>query len=386
MEFRLSKEDEIFREEVRKFLAKEVSPELVDEYNFRMMGRPAYTPLFWELFRKLGKKGWLGLALPKEYGGAGETFMKRFILLDEMDYLRVSMIPPSTNVIAPVLLSHGSEEQKREFLPRICRGEIEFNLGYTEPGAGSDLSNIQTRAVEDGDYFVVNGQKVFNSFAKTCHYHWLVVRTGNPGDPGRKALSILIIDAKTPGISIRPMYAMARHITYEVFFDNVRVPKKNLVGQKNQAFQYVVEGVELERVWFVGGVRRTVEELVAYAKETEQYSNPLIRQKLAEMQILVKVGYLLGYRAVWMQDKGKMPTYEAGMFKLFATELEQRVANVGMQLLGLKGQLEEGSKWAPLQGEIEHLYEGSPASTIWGGTSEVNRNFIALVGLRLPRG
>lgn len=384
MEFRLSKEDERFCTEVKEFLAKEVSTELVDEYNYRMMGRPAYTPLFWELFRKLGAKGWLGIALPKEYGGSGGTYLQRFIILDEMDYLRVSMIPPSTNVIAPVLLSHGSEEQKREFLPRICRGEIEFNLGYTEPGAGSDLSSIQTRATEDGGDFVVNGQKMFNSFAQVCQYHWLVVRT-DPSAPGRKALSLLIIDARTPGITVRPMHALARHITYEVFFDNVRVPKKNLVGEKNHGFQYVVEGVELERVWMIGGVRRTIEQLVAYAKESGQNTNPLLRQKLAEMQIEVELGYLLGYRAVWMQDKGLIPTYEAGMFKLFATELEQRVANVGMQIMGLGGQLEEGSKWAPLQGEMEHLYEGSPACTIWGGTSEVNRNFIALVGLRLPR-
>jgi len=388
VDFYLSEEAERFRQEVREFLDREVTPELVAEFE---VGRPAYGPLGWEMYRKLGAKGWLGIGLPEEYGGSGGSFLQRIILTNELDYRRIVYLPPATNVVAPIIVKYGTEEQKREFVPRICRGEIEFCLAYSEPEAGSDVSRVRTRAVEEttavdeGDHYVINGQKMFNSFAHSCQYHWLIART-DPDAPGRKALSFFIVDADDPGITVRPLYTLGGERTNEVFYDNVRVPKGNMVGEKNKGFMYLVIGVDLERVWFVGRMQRTLELMIAYAKETGRDKDPVVRQRLAETKIELELGYLLGYRLAWMQDSGITPTYEAGLFKLFVTEFEQRVANIAMGIVGLHGQLAEGSMCAPFDGEIQHIYRYARAATVWAGTSEMQRNAAALIGLGLPAG
>jgi hypothetical protein len=277
---------------------------------------------------------------------------------------------------------------KREYLPRIARGEIEFALGYTEPDAGSDLANLRLRAEDKGDYFLMNGEKTFNTHCHVADYHWLAART-DFDSPKHKGVSLFVVDFKTPGITIVPMITMAGWRTNAVYYDDVRVPKENLVGQKNQGFYYVMTALDFERMVPPGTYRKLFEEILEYAKETsvagESLSkNPLVRQKLAEMAIQLEACKLLYYRLPFILDKGLVPNYESSMEKLFVTEVMQHIARTGMEILGIYGQLDRKCKWAPLAGKVGLFYRWSVVETIYGGTSEIQRNIMAMRGLGLP--
>jgi alkylation response protein AidB-like acyl-CoA dehydrogenase len=271
-------------------------------------------------------------------------------------------------------------------LPRIARGETEFALGYTEPQAGSDLASLEIKAVENGDYYITNGQKVFNTACHYAEYHWLGVRTDSTAAKHR-GISLFIVDLKSPGITIHPIYGMGGWRTNEVFYDNVRVPKKNLVGQLNRGFYHIAVALDLERGGPAGASLRHFEELASYVKQISALAkDPQVRQQLSQLAIDVEVTRLLAVRVACMRDSGIVPNYEAAVLKLFRSELDQRLANAGMQVLGLYGQLQTGSKQVPLGGEVEWRYRDSVVETIIAGTSEIQRNIIAMRGLGLPRG
>jgi len=269
----------------------------------------------------------------------------------------------------------------------IARHEIEFCAGYTEPQAGSDLGAVEMTAIEDGDEYVISGQKVFNTQCHHADYHWIIVKTDRSA-PRYKNLSLFIVDIHSPGITIRPLWVMDGERTNEVFYDNVRVPKANMVGEKNRGFYYLVTALTFERNFAPGGLRRDFEELITYVKETKRggralAEDPQVRQELAELQIELEACHLLGYRVAWMADQGIVPSAEAPMAKLFGTELMQRLANTGLRIMGLSGQLREESPWAPLEGRFERLYRHGARRTIGAGTSEIMRNTIAIRGLGL---
>ena len=236
MNFRFSPDEERFRQEVRAFLDKEVTEGVLQEID----SGQGFGPHSWELLRKLGAKGWLTPSWPKEYGGLGLSHIYRFIIQEELDYYGGLFIGRSTgaSIAGPTILLYGSEEQKKEYLPRIARGEIEFALGYTEPQAGSDLAALEIRAVEDGEDYVMNGQKCFNTRSHFAQYHWLAART-DPNAPRHRGISLFIVDLSSPGITIRPMWTVGGTRTNEVFYDSVRVPKGNLVGEKNRGFYHI---------------------------------------------------------------------------------------------------------------------------------------------------
>lgn len=387
MEFGFSEDEESFRQEISAFLRREVTEQVVKERESGMVPG-SYT---WDVVRKLGARRWLVPHWPKEYGGLGASPMCRLIVQEEMDYHGdwPNEGLPGVGVAGPIIMLYGSEEQKKEYLPQIARGDIEFAVGYTEPQAGSDLSALAIRAVEEGDEYIINGQKVFNTHCHYADYHWLAART-DPNVPKHRGISLFIVDLKSPGITIRPIWTLAGWRTNEVFYDNVRVPKRNLVGEKNRGFYYLTTALDLERTWPVGSLQRSLEGLVEYAREKRRdgkplAEDPLVRYKLAEIAMEVEVARVLSYRVAWMQAKGAIPNYEAAMLKLFATEVRQRLANAGMQILGLFGQLQSGCKWAELQGRVDHLYRDAVRDTILAGTSEVMRNIIAIRGLGLPR-
>ena len=289
----------------------------------------------------------------------------------------------------------GSEELKRELLPKATVGEITFWEGFSEPNAGSDLLSLTTRAVADGDYFIVNGQKTWNSNAQLADYGCTAVRT-DPEAPRHKGISLLIIDMKTPGVQAVPIKDMSGGTPFsEVFFEDVRVPKKNLIGEVNQGLPFILSGLEGDRFWGrcvkAPYLQRLLEEVVDYCKETnvngEPLSeNPLIRHKLAQLAIEIEACRVLFYRPLTMIHKGQPLTYEACAAKTYADELGQRFANTAMQILGLYGQLEPSSKWAPFRGEMERLYLNSIGHSLAGGSSEIERNTVAIRGLNLPRG
>ena len=385
MDFSLTEEQKRLREEVRSFLDKEVTPELVRETE----SRDGLGPASWEFMRKAGARGWLCPTWPEKYGGLEASNVEKLIIWDEMAYYGAMEIWAGVRMAGPTILLFGTEEQKNEYLPRIAGGEIDFAAGLTEPDAGSDMSAIKMRAVEDGDDYVLNGQKLFNTACHFAQYHWLGART----DPSsrHRGISLFIVDMKSPGITIRPIQTFGGWRTNEVFYDNVRVPKKNMVGEKNRGFYVLAISLDFDRVAATGGTRRGIEQLVQFAQEMQRGGvpigkDPLFRNKIAELATEAEIVRCLSYRIAWLGDRGVVANYEASMIKVFGSEMGKRMSKCLMDMAGLYGQLQKGSKWVPLDGRIERGARLSPYGTILGGTSEMMRTVIATRGLALPHG
>ena len=395
MDFAFTPEQEAFRQEIRQWIKENLPPDW-DEVGFR--AEHENREFSRQISKKLGEKGWLASAWPKEYGGLGLSPMEQLIYKEEMNYYRVPGIDMGVGGITwigPALMILGTEEQKKEHLPPLARGERWWCTGYSEPEAGSDMANVRCRAALHGDEYVINGQKLWTSGGDISdHWCWLMVRTG-PEEPKHKGISLLLVDMKTPGITLRPLIDMSgTHDLNEVFYDDVHVPRKNLVGEENRGWYHSMISLDFERTTGVARasqLRRMIDELIKFAQETTVKDkpltkDPLVRRKLAEITIDTEVARMLAYRVVWMQTKGLIPNYEASMIKLYATELMQQIAHVGTQIMGLYGQLGIGSKWAPLKGAMEDAYLSTVGRTIAAGTSEIMRNIIATRGLGLPRG
>lgn len=396
MDFGFSQEEEAFRREVRDWLKKEIPARWLEIRPGLWEENEEMWAIARDFEHKMGRKGWWAASYPPEYGGINATFMQQLIINEE----RASLGAPTTlsdmigvQWIGATLMIYGTEEQKEKYLRGIGTAELVFCLGYSEPGAGSDLAAVQTRAVVDGDDFVINGQKIFTSLAHRADYCFLVART-DPDVPKHRGISIFIVDMKARGITVRPLInIVGSHHFNEVFFDDVRVPKKDLVGERNRGWYYLTTALNYERsgVTLPAMVRRLIEELTSYAKETPGdggmlVDDPRVRKKLAQMAIENEVSRLLCYRVAWLQNRGLVPSYEASMSLLFGAEMIRRIANTGMEMLGLYSQLTKNSKWAPLRGAIQHLYLSSLSAGIAGGTNEIQRNLIAIFGLGLPRG
>ena len=390
MEFRFTPEEEAFREELQAFLGAEADDRWVDSVG---EGFDDWDHVL-EMRRKLAEKGWLTMAWPEEYGGKNASHMMQVIFSEEMAYFRAPGRDIfATRMLAPTLMIHGTEDQKREFLPPVAEGTVQWCQGYSEPESGSDLASLQTRAVEDGDDFVVNGTKIWTSGAHRADHIMVLTRT-DPDAPKHRGISFLLADMRTPGIEVRPVINMANQHSFNmVTFDNVRVPKRNLMGELNRGWYVGATLLDFERsgVDYSAGARRVLEEIVAFCKESTRNGrtladDPLVRRQLADLAIEVDVSRLISYKIAWMQQNGLVPNKEASMGKVFGTELQHRMAKTGMNILGLYGQLEPDSKYAPLKGRIERGYMTTVSSTLAAGTSEIQRNIIATRGLGLPRG
>jgi len=385
MDFEFSPQEQAVLKEVRAFLKSEITPELKAES--LAIGYCYGGELGRKFVHKFAANRWLVPNWPEKYGGMGASAMLTFAIKEELAYT-MPLIFVAAHMAGPTILHFGSEEMKKEWLLPIARGEVEFALGYTEPWAGSDLSALKIDAVDQGDHFLLNGQKTFNTHTHVADYHWLATIT-DPDAKRYQNMSMMIVDLKTPGITIRPMITMAGWQTNEVFYDNVKVPKKCLVGDLNQGFYYLMAALDYERMFPLGHYRRLFDEIVQYTRDTQVNGqplsrDPLIRQKMAQLSIELEANKLIFFRLAHIIDKGKIPNYETSMQKLFATELAQKIANTGMDVLGLYAQLKKGSQHAALQGQIEHHYRWSVVETIYAGTSEIQRNIMALRGLKLP--
>ena len=389
MNFKFSESEETFREELKTWLNTELA---------NQPGENSNPDSDWEfnltMRRKLAEKGWLTMAWPEEYGGQSASHMMQVIFAEEMSYRNAPGRDVfGTKMMAPTLMIHGTEDQKQQFLPPVSKGDVQWCQGYSEPESGSDLASLQTRAIEDGDDFIVNGTKVWTSGAHRADHIMVLTRT-DPDAPKHRGISFLLCDMNTPGITVNPIINMAGDHSFNmVTFEDVRIPKRNLVGEQNRGWYVGATLLDFERsgVDYSAAAKRTLEELVNLAKSNHKNgtllsNDPITRNRLSDLAIEVEVSKLISYNIAWMQGQGLVPNKEASMGKVLGTELHQHVSETGMQMLGMHGQLEPGSKHAPLEGKIEHMYLTDVSQTIQAGTSEIQRNIIATRGLGLPRG
>jgi len=392
MDFRFTSEEEAWREEVRQFLrenpTESIPAEVADE-GFGMGG------LSREFMRRVASKGWISRFWPKEYSGEGHSVTERLIRNEEFAY---ACAPAgfifSGEAIAGSIIKYGSDFLRKEMLPRVARGEIAFWMGYSEPEAGSDLLALQVSAKKDGDYYIVNGEKIWSSIAWLGDYGLLLVRT-DPNVPRHKGLTVFLVDNKLPGITLRPLINMAGSPYHcEAFFDDVRVHKDYMIGRENNGFYQMLEGLEFDRFWarFVKPpfCTRILEQIIEYVKETRDRDgilakNPLIRRRLAEMAVEIEANRMVFYRAGWMLENGLPVTYEVAVGKIYADEMGQRLFNLGVQIMKLYPRSREEPKWNSLREQLIHLYHYGVGHTLAGGSSEIMRSTIAMRGLGMPR-
>ena len=388
MDFELGDEQRAWVAEVQQFLVENVTPALraeMAEHGLEYQGGELT-----EFRRKIGEKGWFGLNWPKDYGGLGLTAMHQHLLMSEFEYAGVPGPDLTVTSVAPMIMRHGTERNKTEFLPGIATGEIVCAVGYSEPDAGTDLASLRTRAVRDGDEWVINGSKIWNSGAQRSTHEWLCVRT-DPDAPRHRGISVIMVPVDSPGVEIRPLYAWSGYRTNETFFRDVRVPVTNLVGEVNFGWTYITGALDLERgaLTNAGDLRRALDDLIALAAQPTRDGSvpardPAFRRRLAQAEADVEVAKLMGYEAVSMLDSGRIPSVEVSVEKIFTSELRQRIADLALDLLGPDGLMAHRSAGAPLGGFFERLYRVSPLMRFGGGTNEVLRDVIAQRGHRMP--
>jgi alkylation response protein AidB-like acyl-CoA dehydrogenase len=311
-----------------------------------------------------------------------------------MGYARAPIVnTAAVGYLGPTVILYGTEEQKQQHLPGITSGEVVWCQGYSEPNSGSDLASLQTRAVQDGDDFIINGQKIWTSQAHYADWMFVLART-DPDAPKHRGISYFLLDMKTPGITVRPLINMANGEGFnEVFFENVRVPRSGLLGELNRGWYIATTTLDFERS-SIGGTSqalRSLEDLTRFAKTESQgngkrlWDKASVRNAIADLWIDLEMAQLLSYRVVSMQARGLVPNYEASIIKVFTSEYVQRQARIGAGIMGLYGQLWQGSPWEKLRSRFAKSYVTSVGSAIAGGTSEIQRNIIAQRGLGLPR-
>lgn len=410
MDFRFTPEEEAFRKEVKEFLDKELPKDWpgVDPDCYHEDAFPAIHEVSKQIQKKLAAKGWLGLTWPKKYGGHEQPLWKQMILEEEMTYRGSPGLDPYQFVggMGDLLLEFGTEAQREKYIPMMVRGEIKGATGMSEPNAGSDLASLQLKAELQGDYFVLNGQKTWQSAAHLADLAPVYCRTDPDLSKKHRGISIIMVEyQKTPGITMRVLEQMSGLKAFcEVFYDNAKVPKENLLGEINGGWKIVMAALGHERAYGVMlllNIRRDIDLLVQYCKETKDVDgvplakNKLIRNRLADVAIQQEVARNVGFKLNFLALTGGNVTSTANTVKVLGGVTTQRVAQVGMQILSMYGQLGPvggnwrqtdpvKDKWSVLNGRFKHLYLSTVCNTIAAGTTEVARN-AAAGALGLPR-
>lgn len=385
MDFRLAPEVERFRDELRAFLVEHLTPEVQADRTREWVG-----PASREFLKLMGERGYLGVSWPAEYGGRGLPLIYECVLNEELAYHLGPQIISQVGLVGPVLIAHGSEWQKREFLPRIIHDGLDFAVGYSEPGVGSDLAGLTTSAALDGDDYVVNGRKRFCSGAHYSPYIWTAVRTDS-NLPKHRGISVLLIDSASPGISVREMKTMGLIRTNEVTFRDVRVPRRYLVGEPNQGWYLLAEALDQER-FFAFPYRlleRSFDHLVEWVRTARRdgrplAEDPLVRHQLARLATELEAVRMLSVRSIATALKNEPASAEASMIKLRGSQMAQQIADVALDLMGPAGLQRMDTPFALINGEHELAYRYNMVLTLGGGTSEIQKNIIARRGLRLP--
>lgn len=385
MDFDYTPEQEQLRKEYRERLEAVMTPERRKSVARLMEGGDAMT----ECRRALGAAGLLGVAWPVEYGGSGLTALEQYIFGEEARRVNAPLPMITLNTVGPTLIQYGTEAQKQKFLPAILKGEVDFAIGYSEPGAGSDLASLRTTAVRDGDHFVINGSKMFTSGAEFADYIWLAART-DPEAKKHKGITVFMVPTDSPGFSWKPLNTMPGVQTYYTFYDDVRVHESAIVLGENEGWKLITNQLNLERAALgnLGALEPLFNKTLEWAKTTELddglvIDQPWVQQALARVEAQVSAYRLLNLRVNSNMSSGALGMGEASAAKVFGTELTQQVARELLDVVGQAGLRKDAS--APLKGELESAYRLAVINTFGGGANELQRDIIAMAGLLMPR-
>jgi alkylation response protein AidB-like acyl-CoA dehydrogenase len=380
-------EQEALRLELRAYYAKLLTPE-VEEGLAQGHG---VGEAMRSVVRRMGEDGWLGIGWPTEYGGQGRSAIEQFVFFDESMRAGAPVPMLTINTVGPTIMNFGTDEQKQFFLPKILKGEIHFCIGYTEPGAGTDLAALKTRAVRDGDEYVINGQKIFTSLAGGADYVWLATRT-NPEVKKHKGISMFIVPMSTPGVKVVPMQLLSEHNINYTFYEDVRVPASSLVGGENNGWSLITNQLNHERVTLCspGIIERAFAEVREWAQTTKLadgrrvVDQEWVQVSLARVAARLEFLRLINWKVAWAGTQKRLDVADASSIKVFGTEFYLEAFRLLMEILGPISYLKEGSPESALKSRMERMYRSLIILTYGGGTNEIQRDLISVFGLGMP--
>jgi alkylation response protein AidB-like acyl-CoA dehydrogenase len=384
-------EQRALRTELREYFDRLLTPDVRAE-----MGHPGEgNPLFRTIVRRMGADGWLGIGWPKEYGGQGRSILDQFIFFDEVQRANAPFPFVTVNTVGPAIMANGTEEQKQRYLPGILAGEVNFAIGYTEPEAGTDLASLRTRAVLDGDEFVINGNKVFTSGANQADYVWLACRT-DPDAPKHKGISIIVVPTSSPGFKTTPIVTVGSVVTQATYYDEIRVPKDNVIGEINGGWRLITSQLNHERVGLAalaGQTHRLFDELLEWCRvtpasdgsERRMIDVEWVQRDLAEAHARGEAMKLLNWRMAAAVAGNSLTPADASAAKIFGVETQIAMYRLMLSVCGAAGYLGEGSPGAVLHGDIERAGRAAQINTFGGGVVEVLREIVATAGLGMVR-
>jgi alkylation response protein AidB-like acyl-CoA dehydrogenase len=388
MEIGYTEEHQALRNRLRDYYAELLTPEV----EAQLVDSHGIGPDMRRVVKQMADDGWLGIGWPTEYGGQGLGPIEQYIFFDESMRAGAPVPMLTINTVGPTIMDFGTQEQKDFFLPKILAGDIHFCIGYTEPESGTDLASLQTRAVRDGDEYVINGQKIYTSLAGGADYIWLATRT-DPEVAKHKGISMFIVPMDTPGIKVVPMHLLGDHNINYTFYEDVRVPAANLVGGENQGWSLITNQLNHERVTLCssGIVERALDDVRSWAQNTKLadgrrvIDQEWVQVHLARVYARLEFLKLINWKVAWTATEGHLDVADASTTKVFGTEFYMEAFKLMLEVVGQAGYLTRGSPDAVLAGRLESYARSLVILTFGGGTNEIQRDLIAIFGLGLPR-
>jgi alkylation response protein AidB-like acyl-CoA dehydrogenase len=383
----LTDEQQALQHEVRDYFKALLTPEV----RAKLAGAGGVGSENRKVVKQMGADGWLGVGWPKEWGGRGFSAVEQFIWFDEAMRAGAPVPMLTINTVGPTIMRFGSDEQKEFFLPRILKGEIHFCIGYSEPGAGTDLAALKTKAERDGDEYIINGQKTWTSLASDADYVWLAVRT-DPNVKKHKGISLFVLPMDTPGIKVVPIHVMGESDINDVFYEDVRVPASSRVGEENAGWGLITNQLNHERVTLCssGMVERALVDVRKWAQDTKLpdgsrvVDQEWVQLNLARVHARLEYLRLMNWKIASAAAKGDLQPADASATKVFGTEFYIEAFRLLMEILGQHSYLRDDAPGALLQSRLEHSYRGLIILTFGGGTNEIQRDLIAVFGLGMP--
>jgi alkylation response protein AidB-like acyl-CoA dehydrogenase len=388
MEIGYTEEHQALRNRLREYYAHLLTPEV----EAQLADSHGIGPNMRRVVKQMAEDGWLGIGWPTEYGGQGLGAIEQYIFFDESMRAGAPVPMLTINTVGPTIMDYGTQEQKDFFLPKILAGEIHFCIGYTEPESGTDLASLQTRAVRDGDEYIINGQKIYTSLAGGADYVWLATRT-DPEVAKHKGISMFIVPMDTPGIKVVPMHLLGDHNINYTFYEDVRVPAANLVGGENQGWSLITNQLNHERVTLCssGIIERALDDVRSWAQNTKLadgrrvIDQEWVQIHLARIYARLEFLKLINWKVAWTATQGHLDVADASTTKVFGTEFYMEALRTLSEVVGQSGYLRRGSPEEVLHGRLEAYTRGLVILTFGGGTNEIQRDLIAIFGLGMPR-